>query len=169
MNFEQEIINFKNRNKKVELENNRDIKLLKIKSEGSQFLIFLKMLQCLFDETSNDIKVNPQHPDLFDEKKELFLIKEKNKNIGIIRYDRNNKSYRILRTFYIIPEKRNQGIGRIIVKNIEEMTLLENIYSLVLNAESSSQFFYKKLGFNKGYWKGDRSGSIPYGKNLEKF
>ena len=65
---------------------------------------------------------------------------------------------------FVIKEKQNKGIGKIIISNLERYALSQNTKEIVLEASIPSFEFYKKLGYNK---ISDRFISVDNGKKLD--
>lgn len=63
---------------------------------------------------------------------------------GRLRFsDNQGKAERVC----VLKEKRNQGIGAIIMKKMEEITKEKGYPSLILNAQTHAEPFYHQIGY----------------------
>ena len=85
---------------------------------------------------------------------QLFVVKEDNKVIGTIavEYDFNDA---LLRSLSVSAEKRNAGIGALLVSFIEDYVQKQGIQNIFLLTTSAADFFLKR-----GYKIIDRS-NVP--------
>lgn len=79
------------------------------------------------------------------EKKELFVAIDNGIIIGVAAVEDNDIS-----TVFILPEYQNQGIGKKLMKKVEDVAKNNGFREVKLNASINALEFYKKIGYKKG-------------------
>jgi GNAT superfamily N-acetyltransferase len=82
----------------------------------------------------------------------VFLIaKENDIALGFASYEQHylNENCTRIHKIYILPEAQGKGIGRLLIKNIEEAAIKNSSEKLSLNVNryNSALAFYKQIGF----------------------
>ncbi|WP_395045914.1 GNAT family N-acetyltransferase [Flavobacterium sp.] len=89
---------------------------------------------------------------LINENQVFLLIEENNKYLGFCAYELNceSSSKTKLHKIYVLPETQGKGIGKILLNEVEKITLENNNSALFLNVNryNNAQEFYKKQGYS---------------------
>ncbi|GHU16520.1 N-acetyltransferase [Spirochaetia bacterium] len=83
------------------------------------------------------------------ENKEIYIIQEENKIIGLLRYNLFWDNIPFMNLLLILEEYQNKGYGKKLVKYWEEK-MKRNGYNNVLTSTQSNenaQHFYRKIGY----------------------
>lgn len=75
--------------------------------------------------------------------------KSTDKAIGMGRVLSDGVSDAYIQDLVILPEYRNKGIGKKLVKKLIDYCKSKNIFWIALIAEPDQDGFYKEIGFNK--------------------
>lgn len=91
------------------------------------------------------------------------------KNMYGVQVDNNKDKYIILTVFTKI-ENQHQGIGKMLIKEIEKYALQIGAKELIIPASIYGCEFYKKLGyyFYNGITKQNKDGEYVLAKNIDK-
>ena len=88
---------------------------------------------------------------LINENQIFLLIEENNQYLGFCAYELNCESSNKtkLHKIYVLPETQGKGIGKILLNEVEKITLENNNSALYLNVNryNNAQEFYKKQGY----------------------
>jgi GNAT superfamily N-acetyltransferase len=82
----------------------------------------------------------------------LLLLKHKNENLGFahVKIDKDERiGWGFILEFYIVPTRRRMGLGRTFFKFITEMLEAKSVKDVWLLADSSSELFWRSLGFKQ--------------------
>ena len=99
-------------------------------------------------EMAKDFTVEKLKTDLKNRKKVFVAIKD-NKVVGTAGIDvswYNPDEYYIL-TVFVKPENHGEGIGRLLIKAIEDYAIHSNFKKLIIPASITAHEFYFKLGY----------------------
>ena len=84
----------------------------------------------------------------------VMAVNDNNKIIGVARLQFNSNNEAQIRYMAIDNSFQRQGIGRELVKTLEQYAKKTNHKNIVLDAREAAVTFYKKLGYkviNKSY------------------
>ena len=88
---------------------------------------------------------------LINENQVFLLIEKNNQFLGFCAYELNCESSNKtkLHKIYVLPETQGKGIGKILLNEVEKITLENNNSALYLNVNryNNAQEFYKKQGY----------------------
>jgi len=94
---------------------------------------------------------------------QLFVIEEKDNVVGTVAVEYNFNEA-LLRSLSVSEEKRNAGIGLILVQFIEDYVQKQGVRSIYLLTTTAENFFLKR-----GYQKIDRSAVPDFIKNTKEY
>ncbi len=78
----------------------------------------------------------------------VMAIDEKDKLIGIARLQFNSDDEAQIRYMAITDEHKRQGVGRALIKALEQYAINSSHNKMVLDAREPAIGFYKKLGYH---------------------
>ena len=76
------------------------------------------------------------------------MIKAKNRFAGVARMQYNNKSEAQIRYMAIMKRYQRQGLGKILILDLEEIAKNNGISEIMLQSRASAIEFYKSLDYN---------------------
>jgi len=75
---------------------------------------------------------------------DLFVAVENNKILGINGLKQNQ-----VRKFYVNPRYQKKGVGKKLMKNVENIARKRKINKLIVHSSLYADGFYKKMGFKR--------------------
>lgn len=94
---------------------------------------------------------------------QLFVVEEENNVVGTVAVEYNFNEA-LLRSLSVSEEKRNAGIGLMLVEFIEDYVQKQGVKSIYLLTTTAENFFLKR-----GYQKTDRNAVPDFIKNTKEY
>ncbi len=113
-------------------------------SKGLESLKIIKAKKSSITDINKLFKERDEEESKREDFNGFYLAYMKDKLAGMIRVVEEKKDIFIIRSFYVIPKFRNQGIGKFLLKNAIDKTKSNRIY---LSCLSELETYYKSQGF----------------------
>ncbi|WP_064686215.1 GNAT family N-acetyltransferase [Rhizobium bangladeshense] len=87
------------------------------------------------------------HPDEHDASHIPLLLRKDGVALGTVRLDLSNGATGVVRLVAIMPEYQRQGLGRILMSEVERLSTKHGLCRLEVHAAPDAVRFYEKLGW----------------------
>ncbi|MBB2720663.1 UNVERIFIED_ORG: GNAT superfamily N-acetyltransferase [Rhizobium etli] len=122
------------------------VELLPVK-EAEDWLAYHAIRRRVLFELRGLAGYDDNHPDEHDASHIPLLLRKDGVAVGTVRLDLSNGPSGVVRLVAIMPEYQRQGLGRILMSEVERLSAWHGLCRLEVHAAPDAVPFYEKLGW----------------------